>query len=121
MARQPTVTAPPRGAGLRSRARALARDPAVVDAWRAFWVSRLVIWVAGVAAVVAVGIVDPSAARFDPEGLTRPFGGLGDDLVAPGARWDAVWFLRIADGGYDDTRAAFFPLFPFVSRGGHRP
>lgn len=101
-----------------SRARAVARDAAVVDAWRAFWVSRLAVWVAGVAAVVAVGVLDLNAERFDPEGLTRPFGGLGDDLVAPGARWDAVWFLRIAEDGYDGDRAAFFPLYPLLVKAG---
>lgn len=89
-----------------------------MDAWRAFWVSRLVVWVAGVAAVVAAGVLDPNAERFDPEGLTRPFGAVGDDLVAPGARWDAVWFLRIAEDGYDGDRAAFFPLYPLLVKAG---
>ena len=112
------MTAPRRGAGLRSRARAIARDAAVVDAWRAFWVSRLVVWVAGVAAVVALGVLDFNATTFDPAGLTRPFGAVGDDLVAPGARWDAVWFLRIAEDGYDADRAAFFPLYPLLVKAG---
>jgi hypothetical protein len=42
-------------------------------------------------------------------------------------RFDALWFLRIADGGYglEDGSAAFFPLFPLATRvvswilGGH--
>ena len=42
-------------------------------------------------------------------------------------RFDALWYLRIADSGYrvDDSSAAFFPLFPLLSRvvggllGGH--
>jgi len=42
-------------------------------------------------------------------------------------RFDALWFLRIADGGYrlGDGSAAFFPLYPLVTRvlsfvmGGH--
>ena len=47
--------------------------------------------------------------KTDPAGLTAPFGGLGDLLVAPAARWDATWYLAIASGGYDDaTRTAFF-------------
>ena len=107
-----------RGAALRSRLGSFARDPAVADAWRAFWISRLVVWVAGVAAVIALGVVDWNATRFDPEGLTRPFGEVGDDLVAPGARWDAVWFLRIAEDGYDADRAAFFPLYPLLVKVG---
>jgi hypothetical protein len=91
---------------------------AVADAWRALWVSRLVVWVAGVGAVLAFGVMDRSAQAFDPDGLTRPFGGFGDDLLAPGARWDAVWFLRIAEDGYDPDpdRAAFFPLYPLLVR-----
>jgi Gpi18-like mannosyltransferase len=34
-------------------------------------------------------------------------------------RFDALWFLRIADGGYrlGDGSAAFFPLYPLVTRG----
>lgn len=42
-------------------------------------------------------------------------------------RWDALWYLRIADGGYrpDDGSAAFFPGYPLLTRdvgwltGGH--
>jgi hypothetical protein len=93
-------------------------DAAVADAWRALWVSRTVVWLAGVAAVVAWGVREVNATTFDAEGLTRPFGALGDDLVAPGARWDAVWFLRIAEDGYDADRAAFFPLYPLLVRVG---
>ena len=91
---------------------------AVADAWRAFWVSRVVVWVAGVAAVAVWGVHDRNAAAYDPDGLTRPFGALGDALVAPGARWDAMWFLRIAEDGYDPDSAAFFPLFPLLVRAG---
>ena len=112
------MTAPSRGAALRTRAALIARDPAVADAWRAFWLSRVLVWVAGVAAVVALGVIDPNAVRFDPDGLTRPFGAVADDLVAPGARWDAVWFLRIAEEGYDADRAAFFPLYPLLVKAG---
>jgi mannosyltransferase PIG-V len=34
-------------------------------------------------------------------------------------RFDALWFLRIADGGYrlGDGSAAFFPLYPLATRG----
>lgn len=85
--------------------------PAAASAWRATWLSRLVVWAAGVAGVVAFGVED-AATGFDAAGLTRPFGDVADVLVAPGARWDAVWFLRIAEDGYDAHRAAFFPLYP---------
>src|SRR5438874_10840403 len=57
------------------------------------------------------------AGDFDPLGLTRGFGSLGDVLIAPAARWDAVWYVTIANHGYaDTTHAAFFPLYPFLAR-----
>jgi Mannosyltransferase (PIG-V) len=96
----------------------VAADASVADAWRALWVSRAIVWAAGLAALAVWGIDGANAGAFDPEGLTRPFGGVGDDLVAPGARWDAVWFLQIAEGGYDGDRAAFFPLYPLLVRVG---
>ena len=50
------------------------------------------------------------------------------NLATAWERWDALWFLRIADQGYqiDDGSAAFFPLYPATVRlvseamGGHR-
>lgn len=85
--------------------------------WRALWVSRALVWVAGVAAVLALG--RSSRWRdFDPAGLTAPFGAAGDALVGPAARWDAVWYLGIALDGYgpDELRTAFFPLYPLLIR-----
>ncbi|MBA3585416.1 MAG: hypothetical protein H0W36_13005, partial [Gemmatimonadetes bacterium] len=55
---------------------ALARDDAVADAWRALWISRLLVWAAGVAAVLAFGL-SGREGDFDPAGLTAPFGGMG--------------------------------------------
>ena len=69
---------------------------------------------AGLGAVAAFGLHERNAQAFDPDGLTRPFGAVGDALLAPAARWDSMWFLTIADGGYDDMRAAFFPLYPLL-------
>jgi hypothetical protein len=98
-------------------ARRVSDDDALADAWRALWLSRLLVSVAGVAGVLAFG-VSGRAADFDPAGLTSPFGATGDVLAAPFARWDSVWYLAIADGGYGDgARAAFFPLYPLVVRG----
>lgn len=100
----------------RRRAAVLVADwRADVDvAWRALLVSRLVVWVAGVVAVLAFGLSD-RAPDFDPTGLTHPFGEPWDTLLAPAARWDTVWFTNIAETGYDTTRAAFFPLYPLLS------
>jgi hypothetical protein len=96
-------------------ARTLGAD-ALADAWRALWVSRLLVWAAAVVAVLLFGLSD-RAADFDPAGLTTPFGATGDVLAAPLGRWDSVWYLAIADGGYDGgARAAFFPLYPLLVR-----
>lgn len=85
-------------------------------AWEALWTSRLLIIVAGVGAAAVLGL-SPRADDFDPAGFTNPFGATGDLLVAPFARWDAFWFLRIADGGYDEgASTAFFPLYPLLVR-----
>ena len=82
-------------------------------AWRALWISRLVAWLGGVGAVAVWGLA-ARGAQFDPGGVTAPFGAAGDALVAPGARWDAVWYLAIANDGYghEAQRGAFFPLYP---------
>ena len=89
-------------------------DAALADAWRALWISRLLVWAAAIAAVGLFGLSD-RAEDFDPTGLTTPFGGTGDALAAPLGRWDSVWFLTIADGGYGDgAREAFFPLYPLL-------
>jgi Mannosyltransferase (PIG-V) len=100
-----------------------ARMAAVRDCWRALWVSRLIVLVAGVGAVATFGLGRARSA-FDPAGVTSGFGWLGNLLVAPVARWDAVWYLVIARYGYRPdlgpftaSRTAFFPLYPLGVRG----
>jgi hypothetical protein len=91
--------------------------PSLLVALRALVVTRIVIWIAGVAAAHFAGLSN-RAPDFDPAGLTHPYGELGNLLVAPAARWDAAWFLSIAHDGYADaTRAAFFPLYPLLIGG----
>jgi Mannosyltransferase (PIG-V) len=85
---------------------------------RVLVVSRLLVWAAGIWAVALWGIAS-RASLYDPAGLTRPYGRLGDALVAPLARWDSVWYLAIAHDGYpvhDLQRPAFFPLYPALVR-----
>ena len=62
------------------------------------------------------GLARENAHKFDEPALTHAF---ADPLLAPLARWDSVWYLRIADSGYGDSapRAAFFPLYPLLVRG----
>ena len=95
---------------------------AVRDSWRALWSSRLLVFVAGVVTVVRFGF-GPARNAFNPPGVTRGFGRLGDILAAPVARWDSAWYLVIAHCGYEPslgaltaTRTAFFPLYPLVLR-----
>jgi hypothetical protein len=79
--------------------------------------SRALVWVAGIAAVLAL---DPAARApdFDPLHYTTPYGEPPDTVVAPGARWDSVWYLTVAHSGYGDdpARPAFFPLYPLALR-----
>jgi Mannosyltransferase (PIG-V) len=68
--------------------------------------------------VLAFGF-GPVRNAFDPPGVTRGFGWLGNLLAAPAARWDGAWYLVIARYGYrpdlgvfTSSRTAFFPLYP---------
>src|SRR2546423_6862383 len=115
----------------RDRSVALDRRPAVALphlapdsaaalrlAWRATWMTRALVWAAGLGAVAIWG-VSARSHDFDPVGLTSPFGSLGDALVAPAARWDSVWYLAIAGDGYGHPgRPAFFPVYPLLVRAG---
>jgi Mannosyltransferase (PIG-V) len=92
------------------------RRVALRDAWSALWWSRTLVWGAGLAALIAIGPHRHNEQAYDPAGLTRPFGALGDLLVGPATRWDSQWFLLIAKDGYvDDDRTAFFPLYPLLA------
>jgi hypothetical protein len=99
-----------------------ARIAALRDSRRALWSSRLLVWVAGSGTLLAFGF-GPVRKSFNPPGVTRGFGWLGDLLAGPAARWDASWFLVISHYGYrpdlglfTSSRAAFFPLYPLGLR-----
>jgi hypothetical protein len=83
--------------------------------WRALWTSRLVVFAAGVLGSLAIPPPDDWRG-FDPLRLTSPFGYFGNLVVSPFARWDSVWYLQIAQTGYDHevARTAFFPLYPLL-------
>lgn len=130
MERERTVTrgsAPGRAAAparLRAALAAVWRDPewriAAREAWGAAWTSRLVTWGAGLLGVLWLGRAG-GTDQYDPDRLSAPFSGFGNLLVGPSARWDSVWYLRIAEHGYNDAaphaRAAFYPLYPELMRG----
>lgn len=90
-------------------------------AWRAFAWSRLAILLVAIFAALSAGVATQrNAAKFDLPAVTSPLGGFGDVIVEPLAHWDAVWYLTIANQGYDGAdspRHAFFPLYPLLARG----
>jgi Mannosyltransferase (PIG-V) len=74
--------------------------------------SRAAIWAAALFAwLVFEPNRHPETARWDDPSVTRDLGWVTDVW----ARWDSVWFLRIAEHGYGDLEgaaAAFYPLYP---------
>jgi Mannosyltransferase (PIG-V) len=89
-------------------------------AWSVFWTTRAAVLVVAVFAALSFGpamggLAERNAEVFDEPELTRS---LAEPLLSPLARWDAAWYLRIAESGYggSDVRAAFFPLYPLVVR-----
>ncbi len=104
-----------------TRAIAAIRDSeALRAAWRVAWTTRAAVLLVAIFAALSFGPAGGGLARenelkFDEPQLTHAF---ADPLLAPLARWDAAWYLRIADSGYGDSepRAAFFPLYPLLVR-----
>jgi hypothetical protein len=76
--------------------------------------SRAAIWAAVVFAYLTFEPnTHPRVERWDRPELTRDSGLLFDVW----ARWDSVWFLRIAEDGYgatEEAAAAFYPLYPLL-------
>jgi len=80
---------------------------------RAFLAIRVAFWLGAALTLIWSPIQDVSARP-----PFRAWFALGDTLFDTFAQWDAQWFLRIADHGYDIKQsAAFFPLYPLVVRG----
>jgi hypothetical protein len=114
MAYEATPTAPRAVAAVRG-------SETLRAAWSVFWTTRAAVLVVAVFAALSFGpatggLAERNAAVFDEPELTHA---LADPLLSPLARWDAAWYLRIADSGYagSDVRAAFFPLYPMLVRG----
>src|SRR5829696_2251726 len=105
----------------RARVFAVVRESdALRAAWRVAFATRLAVLLVAVFAALsfgpaAGGLARENADKFDDPALTHP---LASELLSPLARWDAVWYLRIADSGYGSSpvRAAFFPLYPLLVR-----
>jgi hypothetical protein len=79
--------------------------------------SRAAIWAAALFAwLVFEPNRHPLAGRWDDPSLTRDLGWVTDVW----ARWDSVWFLRIAEHGYgaaSGVASAFYPLYPLTLAG----
>jgi hypothetical protein len=109
----------------RPRTSAFARSlpPALRDALVVFSVSRVLVWGSAVLAVYVLPTIRVQQQAHDVPTLS---GALGRALGSL-AHWDAVWYLSIAQSGYDggSSLAAFFPLYPIGVRalagGAHSP
>lgn len=81
----------------------------------------------GILALVAVAVLPPFEAVGAPGWAAPPLVRGWHNLVTAWERFDALWFLSVATGGYVDGNgtAAFFPLYPLTIRmltpllGGH--
>jgi hypothetical protein len=83
---------------------------------RALLGSRMIVWGAGLLALALFGRNLQVIAAMDATHLTEPFSsGAANFVFAPAARWDSVWYLAIAHGGYfSRSSSAYFPLYPIL-------
>ena len=96
------------------RGAARVRSSEVFNAtWPAFVATRAAVLLVGYLAVVTIGIV-PGTERFRVS---------GDGIESLLARWDAQWYLSIAQVGYQwngnveqEQNVVFFPAFPTAIR-----
>src|SRR5205085_6241939 len=113
-------------AGRGARGARLGGGRRIGPARRVFAGSRLLVFV--VAAFAAVAFPAGIGARTAERGIVHPFGGwplggLFDSVLSPFVRWDAFWYLRIAEHGYqthvEALRGArvFFPVYPLLVGG----
>jgi hypothetical protein len=78
-----------------------------------FMLALLVVFATGIAAYVALG--NGPEARYDFLGLTGHLGSVGNVLAAPVFHWDGVWYLALAEHGYQHAvDTAYYPLYPFL-------
>jgi mannosyltransferase PIG-V len=104
------------GQRVREPQRTVRRELRLPRAWNPapeiFLWTRAAIWAAALFSLfVFVPNRHPRAAVWDDPSLTHDLGAFTDVW----ARWDSVWFLRIAEHGYDSASgaaAAFYPLYP---------
>jgi hypothetical protein len=78
------------------------------------------VWFGGLIALAIFGRNLHAVAMLDPTAATAPFRSAAlNFLLAPAARWDSVWYLRIAHAGYFSPQSSgMFPLYPLLIRFG---
>ena len=92
-------------------------DRALRDSLVAFACSLALTAIGGMGAVLIFGANLPGPPVFNPPGLATGLGSVTNVLVAPFARWDAIWYLGTALHGYTpggSPPGVFFPLYPLL-------
>ena len=76
----------------------------------------MIVWGAGLFALAVWGRPAGLLPGVDALHLTEPYHASALNFaLAPGARWDAAWYLHIAKLGYFSKQSsAFFPLYPLL-------
>jgi Mannosyltransferase (PIG-V) len=110
----PQLVGRPEVGGLEDLSLSEERRAALRAALGAFFSSRALVWVGGVAAVLTVGFFPGESGLLDPHHLTTPFHQhFLNVLISPATRWDSAWYLSIAKTGYVlSYQTVFFPLYP---------
>jgi hypothetical protein len=92
--------------------RAAARAPSLVGGALGTTVAiRLACWLLVAVALLWAPLRGSAISPF------RVYGPLSDLFFGAFAHWDAVWFVHVADHGYDSKQVtAFFPLYPLAVR-----
>ena len=74
-------------------------------------ISRVVMWILSIASNVLIRDYDTSCTVTSISGAD----GIVENLFGQFARWDGVYFTRIAEFGYEyEQNHAFFPLLPLL-------
>jgi len=84
--------------------------------------TRLLVWAAAMATIAIFGENTVARHVLDPLGVTpAAHSGVLNAFLAPGARWDSVWYVLIASHGYFNPASTnFFPLYPLLVGAGDR-
>jgi hypothetical protein len=92
-------------------------DRALVDSLVAFACGLTLTAIGGMGAVLIFGAGQSGPVAYNPPGLATGLGSVTNVLVAPFARWDALWYLGTAQHGYapgGSPPGQFFPLYPLL-------